>query len=258
MHIECEKLDLTNLKCDVKVIGEINEDFIILDDNTPVCAGMLNKIIEIINSYGYNAKIIYLENLINEALREYEKYSNALNIDLIMTVGDGGKRTFDYIKNRACFENIPVFNLFWSRKWDGDISKKFITNIEEVELKGKNILLIEDVIASGETLFNICNYIKTKGAFTKIILAGMINEVSPIINKSFIDTIVGSKVIANNISSEDAFWYPPIYSLRHLIWGDYEMKDFYTSLNKRYFNNEDVVEKFIKQNRKVGGCENGK
>lgn len=48
----------------------------------------------------------------------------------------------------------------------------------------------------------------------------------------------------------DPFWYPPIYSLRHLIRGDEEMPEIYNVLNEKYFNNEDKVEKLIKRIRK--------
>ena len=178
-----------------------------------------------------------------------EKVRNYLylkNINLkdytIVTVGEGGKQVFKALNKDA----LEVIEIKWSRNWKSEISNEFITNIETFNFKSKNIILIEDVIATGETLYNIIFEIKRKGGNVKKIICAIINESSPLIDKSFAETIVAAKIMSKD--SENPFWYPAIYSTRHLFYGDEEMPKFYEVLNDKYFK-DDKIEREIKKMR---------
>ena len=97
-----------------------------------------------------------------------------------------------------------------------------------------------------QVLYNIIFEIKRKGGNVKKIICAIINESSPLIDKSFAETIVAAKIISKD--SENPFWYPAIYSTRHLFYGDEEMPKFYEVLNDKYFK-DDKIEREIKKMR---------
>ena len=121
--------------------------------------------------------------------------------------------------------------------------------MEKYDFANKKIILIEDVIATGETLFNVISEIEKRGGKIKIIIATIINEGSPLVNKSFKYTLV-SKKIKNNKWNKDPYWFPAIYSTRHLFYGDNEMKNFYKIFNEKYFNGSNKIENEIKKMRR--------
>jgi uracil phosphoribosyltransferase len=242
MLVNNKKIQLDKAKENTIILSEIKENFIILDDNTYPDKKNINRIGKEISKYDYKVKILSINNLV-EKVRNY-LYLKNINLKdyTIVTVGEGGKQVFKALNKEA----LEVIEIKWSRNWKSEISNEFITNIEAFNFKSKNIILIEDVIATGETLYNIIFEINRKGGNIKKIICAIINESSPLIDKSFAETIVAAKIISKD--SENPFWYPAIYSTRHLFYGDEEMPKFYEVLNDKYFK-EDKIEKEIKKMR---------
>lgn len=242
MLVNNKKIQLDKAKENTTILSEIKENFIILDDNTYPNKKNINRIGEEISKYDYKVKILSINNLM-EKVRNY-LYLKNINLKdyTIVTVGEGGKQVFKALNKDA----LEVIEIKWSRNWKSEISNEFITNIETFNFKSKNIMLIEDVIATGETLYNIIFEIKRKGGNVKKIICAIINESSPLIDKSFAETIVATKIISKD--SENPFWYPAIYSTRHLFYGDEEMPKFYEVLNDKYFK-DDKIEREIKKMR---------
>lgn len=242
MLVNNKKIQLDKAKENTTILSEIKENFIILDDNTYPNKRDINRIGEEISKYDYKVKILSINNLM-EKVRNY-LYLKNINLKdyTIVTVGEGGKQVFKALNKDA----LEVIEIKWSRNWKSEISNEFITNIETFNFKSKNIILIEDVIATGETLYNIIFEIKRKGGNVKKIICAIINESSPLIDKSFAETIVAAKIMSKD--SENPFWYPAIYSTRHLFYGDEEMPKFYEVLNDKYFK-DDKIEREIKKMR---------
>ena len=242
MLVNNKKIQLDKAKENTTILSEIKENFIILDDNTYPNKKNINRIGEEISKYDYKVKILSINNLM-EKVRNY-LYLKNINLKdyTIVTVGEGGKQVFKALNKDA----LEVIEIKWSRNWKSEISNEFITNIETFNFKSKNIILIEDVIATGETLYNIIFEIKRKGGNVKKIICAIINESSPLIDKSFAETIVAAKIMSKD--SENPFWYPAIYSTRHLFYGDEEMPKFYEVLNDKYFK-YDKIEREIKKMR---------
>lgn len=242
MLLNNKKIQLDKAKENTTILSEIKENFIILDDNTYPNKKNINRIGEEISKYDYKVKILSINNLM-ERVRNY-LYLKNINLKdyTIVTVGEGGRQVLKALNKDA----LEVIEIKWSRNWKSEISNEFITNIEAFNFKSKNIILIEDVIATGETLYNIIFEIKRKGGNVKKIICAIINESSPLIDKSFAETIVAAKIISKD--SENPFWYPAIYSTRHLFYGDEEMPKFYEVLNDKYFK-DDKIEKEIKKMR---------
>lgn len=247
MLVKNKKIQLNEAKEDTIILSKTNKNFIILDDNTYCNKEDIDKIGDQISKYDYHVKIV----TINYLMKEISNYLYLKNIDLknytIVAVGEGGKRAFEALNKEA----LEVIEVKWSRNWKSGVSNEFITNIEKFDFNSKNIIIIEDVIATGETLFNIISEIQKRGGTVKKIICAIISASSPLIDKSFKETIVAMKILSDN--NKDPFWYPAIYSTRHLFYGDEEMPRFYEILNEKYFGDK-KIENEIKKMRGERKC----
>ena len=220
-------------------------NFIILNDSTSKINFKIRKIFKKINKYNYHVKVLNIKRI----AKRVEKYvmKQNLDFDTILTAGEGGKQFFIGMRNSV---NKNVIYLKWHRIWNKDKSFGFESDIDNYDLTNKKILIMEDVIASGNTLINLINDIEKRNGQVVGICASLIQETSPLIKMSIKPTIVGVKINKTSDTSLDPFWYPPIYSLRHLLWGDKEMPLFYQILNAKYFQNNNDIETLIKKVRK--------
>ena len=238
-----------SLDKDVIKLGYNSNNFIVLDDSTVIKKSKLDKIINEIEKYNYKVNIVYMTEIAKK-IEEYINDNNCLkDIDTVILLGEGGTRFFKYINANNVFSNKEVYRIKWSRLWNGDKSEYFTTNIDDFDIRNKKILIIEDVVASGETLLNINDYLQKYNNQIELLITCLIQECSPLINQSFCKTIAGEVIKEISNGEDDPFWYPPIYSLRHLLYGDEEMPNIYDNLNKRYFNGDDDVERIIKEVR---------
>lgn len=250
MKIKIQECHFEQLDKEVKILEVVNSDFVILDDNSYSDVEDIHAVSKEIEKYKYTVNNINISDVMHRVASYLEKNIEfSKNVDLIIAVGEGGTRTLEALNKFNIYNNLEQKFIVWSRNWKGESSNEFITNIERIKLQGRKIILIEDVIATGETLYNIREKIKQMGGEVKGIISAIISYESPIKNKSFCKMIVGTEIKSNNKNIKDPFWYPPIYSLRHLFYGDKEMPYFYKTLNKRYFNNESNVENLIKKRR---------
>lgn len=229
------------------VLNDCSYNFIILNDLSLKSKDILFNIFKEISKYNYQIKMFDISKLAMKIVKRFSK--DKLIFDTIITVGTGGKHFFESIKNNKIFLDKEIINLKWHRLWNKEESLGFETDILDYDLKGKKVLLMEDVIASGSTLITLNNEIKKRGGKVVAIVASLIQETSLFIEKSFASTYVAMKINKTLDITLDPFWYPPIYSLRHLLYGDEEMNDFYKILCEKYFNNEDKIEKLIKYYR---------
>ena len=242
MLVSNRKFDEKSLNNNTKILCNVEADFIILNDNTYINLEHICKIKRFIESYNYRVEIL----LLNQLMESIKEYLKSLEIELknytIVAIGEGGKKAVE-----ALNLNLNFSELKWSRVWKNNVSEKFITNVEEFDYSNKEIILIEDVIATGETLFNVVSEIEKRGGKIIKIISAIINEGSPLSTKSFKETIISKKI--KNKFRKDPYWYPAIYSTRHLFYGDNEMPNFYKIFNEKYFRNEDKIEKEIKKMR---------
>lgn len=225
-----------------------NNNFIILDDKTSKINKKIKQIFKLIRNYGYNLKIIDSKKYASKIIKIIKNEN--LEFNTVILVGTGGKQMFKSIKDNSVFKNKEIYFIKWSREWKKDKSLGFETDLNKYNLKDKKIIIIEDVIASGNTLWTLKKYIEKLYGDVIGILSILIQESSPIINKSFSPTYSVIMINKSRDDGLDPFWYPPIYSLRHLLYGDDEMPFIYKLLNEKYFNNESIVEKEIKKIRK--------
>jgi len=249
MIIKEKKYNNNDLIFNTIYLDKCSNNFIILDDNSEKLNEDYKIITEKIKNYDYDL-VTLSSSKIMEKLISY-LITNGLDnsFDTVILAGCGGKQMYEGIKNSKFFINKEILDITWHRAWDGETSHGFETNIETYDLINKKVIIIEDVIASGNTLWTLKTKIEELGAEVIYVVSALIQESSPIINKSFCPIYSGMMINKPQNQELDPFWYPPIYSLRHLLHGDEEMPDFYQILNNKYFNNNEDVETLIKKYR---------
>ena len=231
-------------------LKECSNNFIVLNDNSEVITQDCKIIFEKIKEYEYDLSVLNSNEIMNMITTFLIKKDFDDCFDAVVLAGSGGKLMYENIKNSKIFNNKEIFELTWHRVWDGENSLGFETNIDSYNLTNKKIVIIEDVVASGHTLWTLKNTIEKLGAQVVYVISALIQESSPIIEKSFSPIYAGMMIKKPKNELLDPFWYPPIYSLRHLLHGDEEMQNFYQILNMKYFNHKNDVELLIKRYRK--------
>ena len=227
---------------------ENSNNFIILDDKTSKIDDNVREVLKLIETYGYNVDVVDINSMAKIIINNVE--NSNIQFDAILTVGTGGLQVYRQISESDIFKNKIIYNIKWNRAWEKDKSIGFETDIENYDIKDKKIIILEDVIASGNTLWTLKDLLELYNNKIEMIYSILIQESSPLLNKSFSNTFSSMMICKPSNEKLDVFWYPPIYSLRHLLFGDDEMPSFYDTLGEKYFNNENKVEKLIKRIRR--------
>ncbi len=249
--IEQRKLNKSMNVQDSRYLDTCNGNFIVLDDKTVQIDDRILEIFNRISLYGYNVEVINSDIVMNKVFNYFLESDFDKHFDMIVLVGIGGKQMFSNIIHREFFKGIEIVDLVWHRYWDSNSSSFFETDIYKYDFKDKKICLIEDVVATGNTLLTLKEMIEIRGGKVEMLMSALIQETSPLIHNSFVSMISGIKICKPDDFQKDPFWYPPIYSLRHLLYGDDEMEDFYDVFNDKYFNGDITVENMIKSYRRI-------
>ena len=239
---------LSKLNYKTIFLKSCDSNFIILNDLTAKINFKIIKIFLAIKKYKYKPKILNIGVLAKKIVKYFAKEN--IDFDTIVTMGTGGKQLFKKVKKFTLFKDKSVIYLEWHREWENDKSLGFATNINDFDWENKKVIIMEDVIASGNSLLHLENQLRQRNAKVVAIIGAIIQETSPLIKNSIAPTYISVKINKPNDEKLDPFWYPPIYSLRHLLYGDKEMPKFYELLNEKYFNNDKDIENLIKKYRK--------
>lgn len=210
-------------------------DFYIFNDginnvhNAEVIKYISSKYRTVVDNLNNCAKIIANE------IDENKKY---------LCVGEGGKKFCKALSRYKNFKNVEL--LIWHRLWSGDKEIGIETNIDNIAVPNE-VVLIEDVIASGETINKITAALYKKGCIVKEVVSAVVSGNSKLLNESQIN-LKYAKIIGTS-NNKDPFWFPAIYSYRHLFFGDAEMPDIYSIMEDKYFHGSKKLQQIILKGR---------
>ena len=217
------------------IISREKSDFFLLDDG--IEKEKRDAAYDFIHSNFFEPTMI---NLSNAAKLLYQRCTFLLEDqeNIIVALGQGGALIGDYL-----LEYMPaksIYKVQCHRQWADPANYSFQHNINTYNLLGKRIILIEDVIASGETIALAISAVTKAGGTVIAILSATISGESPLqANHGDYNIIVAvsleSKSYCNDKGS-NAHWFPAIYSFRHLFYGEDENPHFYEILADLYFN----------------------
>lgn len=229
----------------MKVLKVRKSDFFILDDGTNV------KTLEPLKVFLHQ----YFENICVLSLREisqnlYQDFKQLIDFDDIFFVGlgQGGTIVLNYMIE-ASENQISSQNIQWSRHWIDRDNFDFIKGkLDKSIYSGKRIIFVEDVVASGKTIREAAKTFEKTGANIIGIISALINENSPALEPGFFGFAlygVHARPLSYKSDCMDSYWFPPIYSLRHLLYGEQENPLFYQILSEKYSLPQNLLQKTI-------------
>ena len=229
------------------VLNKLKSDFFILNDGS-MCE-KLYCIETFVKRYFYSVSVVdlseYAKLLFNNSSSLFE-----MEDLLIIGLGQGGVSIVNFLSNEL--SSYDLIRAKWSRVWGYKCHNHFCHDLHLYDLRRRNIIIVEDVIASGETIEAAIKYVKEQGGNIVGVMSAIISGTSPLHNKAFdLPIIVGASLESvSAVTRSDEFishWFPGIYSLRHLLWGEVENPNFYSTLSNYYFNGDDVKSFFSSQ-----------
>lgn len=191
----------------------------ILDDNSEIP----NKSIlfEYIMKKNNLSKIFQMNNICIDNFLEFK--NNISSGDIIIAIGDGGMRVLSSLNSISKIENTQIF-LHCERKFiNGERIGYRIDKEKLLKLpKGSNIILVEDIVDSGQTLSELKKYLGSSN----------IKYIFCILN-------IGNYSSSNFFSCYSSIFLNTdnVFSLRHLIYGE-KTSNFHTEINKYFFDND--------------------
>jgi len=152
-RVESEN-DVFTLKYFSQIINSLKfNKVIILDPHSRVTNALIDRV-----------KVVPAEHFIQKAIKEittkytFEKDFN----DYLVCFPDNG--AFDRYSNLKCFDGFTKIFGKKHRDWETGKIVKLDLNVDEDVVRGKNVFIVDDMISSGETLYQFIQKLKSYGA----------------------------------------------------------------------------------------------
>jgi ribose-phosphate pyrophosphokinase len=152
-RVESEN-DVFTLKYFSQIINSLKfNKVIVLDPHSRVTNALIDRV-----------KVVPAEHFIQKAIKEittkytFEKDFN----DYLVCFPDNG--AFDRYSNLKCFDGFTKIFGKKHRDWETGKIVKLDLNVDEDVVRGKNVFIVDDMISSGETLYQFIQKLKSYGA----------------------------------------------------------------------------------------------
>ena len=146
--------DVFTLKYFSQIINSLKfNKVIVLDPHSRVTNALIDRI-----------KVVPAEHFIQKAIHEittkytFEKDFN----DYLVCFPDNG--AFERYSNLKCFDGFTKIFGKKHRDWETGKIVKLDLNVDEDVIRGKNVFIVDDMISSGETLYQFIQKLKSYGA----------------------------------------------------------------------------------------------
>lgn len=210
-------------------------DFFLLDDQT--IFPKINKLIKYIQQAGYNPTVLKVKDIsqLNQQIWSRGWYAPEFRY---VGIGDGGRSVLSQLVKSV---NIPIS--YEHVRFSQEIKNNQITgyshNLFDYRWENTSVILVEDVIASGGTIYELTRYLEKAGAN----IIGIVSLVTynPIIK--YIKYPIITRSLINRLDLN--ILIPPLYSYRHLVHGEGELFSFYQYICKTYFENDKTFMKIM-------------
>ena len=152
-RVESEN-DVFTLKYFSQIINSLKfNKVIVLDPHSRVTNALIDRV-----------KVVPAEHFIQKAINEittkytFEKDFN----DYLVCFPDNG--AFERYANLKCFDGFTKIFGKKHRDWETGKIVKLDLNVDEDAVRGKNVFIVDDMISSGETLYQFIQKLKSYGA----------------------------------------------------------------------------------------------
>lgn len=222
----------------MKILVEKKANMFILDDTNCYKIHKKNKekllkLFEYIETSNIKMEIISFGEIAKTIKDDVVKMIKDKKIDCVILIGNGGKLLFHELEKIIEIKNIDIVSFMFQKKWSKEEKNAVIGN----NIAGKNILLLDDVVATGDTIREVVSEIDRNEGNIKGIVVGVMSENYKEIDKI---SIIGYKLCnkEKGNSKDNPFWFPPIYSIRHILNNENGMPYFAETFADKYFNGD--------------------
>jgi len=153
----------------------------------------------------------------------------------VIGLGDGGELLGNRMLGKGRIKKLPMY-----REWkNGDYNLRCDPPTEPLAIG--NVQIIDDVVASGESLYTARERLDPLHSrnFSGLILvsSGNFNSTfrSPDGGVVGYDKLTSALLVLGD-SGSDPYWYPAIYSMRHLLFKQERDPQYLERVANRYFN----------------------
>ena len=167
-----------------------------------------------------------LQAYFHSAISSFEKSSED---NSFVSVGTGGYRFKSAIERYA---NLQLVS--YQMECHHDMRTNMISLKSDLSLHNeKNIVLLEDYIASGKTIEHVSQFFFKRGIDIDAIISAAGN-----VNAKFASKlrVICGVLLTGVDMGLDPYWYPPFYSFRHIKNKENGQADFWEIVYKRYFS----------------------
>ena len=152
-RVECDT-DVFTLKYFAQIINSLKfNKVIVLDPHSRVTNALIDRI-----------KVIPAEHFINKAMKDIvTNYTFELDFkNYLMCFPDNG--AFERYASLKCFDGFTKVVGKKHRDWATGQITRLDLNVDESVVKGKSVFIVDDMISSGETLYQFIRKLKDYGA----------------------------------------------------------------------------------------------
>ncbi len=227
------------------VVGAVLQaDFFIVEDHTEHPA--IGPVLDYFNRNHQSCELIDLASCPPADLLSQMKSSNP--DATLVSIGEGGGQMLGlYDRGWSQFDVLRVQH---SRVWHPDGLYTFEHNLDAFEWSSRKVMIVEDVIGSGETLTHVIRHIEEHGGNIVQVCTGVLMEGSRWVNEPARPIFSGVMAISSSrwrqLTTSDPHWFPPVYSSRHLFYGDKENPLHFENLAAKYFAGDSELCDLIK------------
>lgn len=217
----------------------LETDFYIIDDTDYINSFEYQRknLVELkrqILEYGYSLTEEKVDHIAYDLFSIARKSIDFSNIDLFVAIGNGGK-----IIGESLLKFHQTLNVKWvkfNRIWKNDSVEEFEFDFSDLNITGKNVILLDDVVVTGSSIRKAIEQLNKRKCNVMGCLVGTTNE-------DFLkNNLRYSLYVARCISSgkkmqdkRDPLWYPAIYSIRHIFNFENGLENFSKTFAHKYF-----------------------
>lgn len=211
-------------------------NFYLLDDTSKLYNE--ETIIRYIEKYNYDVvkleiskSVKYLSEIASEfAKKEY----------CFVSLGKGGEILAKLLHGMK--DVINTINLEYSQIIIHNRVISYKTDLDRYDWKNKKIVILEDVIYTGDTLYNFIRRVKDHGGNPCAVLTCIACDDCNIKLESISPHI---DITSYYMISKDNGVLPPLYSYRHLLYGEGEWCEFFDYIGDLYFSGNKNLKNII-------------
>lgn len=232
-------------KADLFILDDRN-NYNIVEEEVEAIRSFLNILKD---NYNLHIREITFDDMAERLAQDINDFVEKNNVDTIIALGNGGEYLYNSL---ACYFNkkIKKIKVKCRKKWLNNLNESYIC-LEKKQNYGLKNIVLDDVMVTGDSVIEMEKEISMQGGELLKVYIG-VKSFKCCYNKLPVKCAFEVKSRKEKIrNSNDLFWYPPIYSIRHIINFENGLKDFPKVISEKYFEGDIYIEESLEMMGKI-------